>query len=362
MAIRVKLFFGILAIGTFSCSFLFLMVNRYYGLNILNNAIVMSISGERNDETGFSESSPTDMTNSSHLSGFFKRLCNRDTYEEIRNNRSSPWFVKRFNPSIRPFLSPLSQGIAREDFDWWQTLQVHDIGYEAFLAFLKELDKVLPNSELLFKEKRSKCISCAIVGNSQNLKGSGFGKAIDCHDYVFSARYPTQAGSPYQKAFENDVGTFTTHRFMYPESATKVPPGTGLIFIPFKMSDLKWLSNTLMKMSNKEKTIISTERKKVIVYNPAFIHYVHNNWEERIGRYPSTGVLAVIFVLHSCDQVDLFGFGQDSRGAWAHYWDNNYKGEWRKASEHNGDSEGAMLERMRDNGIIRIFRKQESRR
>uniref|UniRef100_UPI00358ED791 CMP-N-acetylneuraminate-beta-galactosamide- alpha-2,3-sialyltransferase 1-like n=1 Tax=Myxine glutinosa TaxID=7769 RepID=UPI00358ED791 len=353
MAIRVKLFFGILAIGTFSCSFLFLMVNRYYGLNILNNAIVMSISGERNDETGFSESSPTDMTNSSHLSGFFKRLCNRDTYEEIRNNRSSPWFVKRFNPSIRPFLSPLSQGIAREDFDWWQSLQVHDISYEAFLAFLRKLDKLLPNSELLFKEKTRECISCAVVGNSQNLNGSAFGNAIDCHDYVFRINFGPVKG------FENDVGTFTTHRFMFPGTATNVAQGTGLILVPFKMEDLKWLNNTLTKMSNKEKTIISTERKKVIVYNPAFIHYVHNNWAEKIGRYPSTGFLAVVFVLHYCDQVDLFGFGQDSHGTWLHYWDKKHKGI---GPEHSANNERVMLERMRDNGIIRIFRKQESRR
>uniref|UniRef100_UPI00358E97DF CMP-N-acetylneuraminate-beta-galactosamide- alpha-2,3-sialyltransferase 1-like isoform X1 n=1 Tax=Myxine glutinosa TaxID=7769 RepID=UPI00358E97DF len=351
MAIRVKLFFGILAIGTFSCSFLFSMVNRYYGLNILNNAIVMSIFGERNDETGFSDSCPMGMTNSSHLSSFFKQLCNRDTYEEIRNNRSSPWFVKRSNTSIRPFLSPLSQRIAREDFNWWQKLQKNDISYEAFLDFLRKWDKVLPNSELLFKEKRSICTSCAVVGNSQNLNGSGFGKAIDCHDYVFRMNRGPVEG------FENDVGTFTTHRFMYPESATKVPPGTGLIFIPFKMRDLIWLNNTLMKVSNEEKNINATERKKVIVYNPAFMHYVHNNWGNKKGHYPSTGLFAIISVLHSCDKVDVFGFGQNSHGAWPHYWDKRYKEKKGQVYVHNAGNEREMLERLKDNGIIRMFGK-----
>ena len=66
-----------------------------------------------------------------------------------------------------------------------QRLQQNDISYEEFLAFLKKMDNVLPNPQLLFKEKKRECTSCAIVGNSQNLKGSGLGKAIDCHDYVF---------------------------------------------------------------------------------------------------------------------------------------------------------------------------------
>uniref|UniRef100_A0A8C4NA64 ST3 beta-galactoside alpha-2,3-sialyltransferase 1 n=1 Tax=Eptatretus burgeri TaxID=7764 RepID=A0A8C4NA64_EPTBU len=349
---KVKLFLWLTAIGVLSYIFKLTMDHQLW-LKAQGSDIMWSIFRLRNNESGFAESYPRDITDSSHLLGVFKGLS-KVTCEPVRS-KTSPWFVKLFNTSIQPFMSPLSQGIVREEFDWWKRLQRNHITYEAFLDFLTEMDKVLPHSQLLFKEKRHNCTSCAVVGNSQNLEGSGLGKAIDCHDYVFRMNRGPVEG------YENDVGTFTTHRFMYPESATKIPSGTGLIFIPFKMGDLKWLNNTLTKVSNEKRNIISTERKKVIVYNPAFIHYVHNVWGEKKGRYPSTGFLAVIFVLHSCDEVDLFGFGQDSHGAWPHYWDKKYQGQWRKGRVHNGDHEGEMLQRLKDNGIIRIFKKQDSK-
>uniref|UniRef100_UPI00358F3D05 CMP-N-acetylneuraminate-beta-galactosamide- alpha-2,3-sialyltransferase 1-like isoform X2 n=1 Tax=Myxine glutinosa TaxID=7769 RepID=UPI00358F3D05 len=345
---KVKLFLWLMVIGALSYIFK-LTMDLQLGLKTQDSNIMWSIFKLENKESDFIEGCPRDVADSSHSFELFKRLF-KVPCEPVRSKRS-PWFMKRFNASIQPFVSPLSQGIVREDFDWWQKLQKNDISYEAFLDFLRKWDKVLPNSELLFKEKRSICTSCAVVGNSQNLNGSGFGKAIDCHDYVFRMNRGPVEG------FENDVGTFTTHRFMYPESATKVPPGTGLIFIPFKMRDLIWLNNTLMKVSNEEKNINATERKKVIVYNPAFMHYVHNNWGNKKGHYPSTGLFAIISVLHSCDKVDVFGFGQNSHGAWPHYWDKRYKEKKGQVYVHNAGNEREMLERLKDNGIIRMFGK-----
>lgn len=42
---------------------------------------------------------------------------------------------------------------------------------------------------------------------------------------------------------------------------------------------------------------------QVLVVNPVFFKYVHDYWTEQHGRYPSTGMLAIIFALHMCDQV-----------------------------------------------------------
>lgn len=42
---------------------------------------------------------------------------------------------------------------------------------------------------------------------------------------------------------------------------------------------------------------------QVLVVNPAFFKYVNDRWTEHHGRYPSTGMLAIIFALHICDQV-----------------------------------------------------------
>ena len=64
-----------------------------------------------------------------------------------------------------------------------------------------------------------------------------------------------------------------------------------------------------------------------------------------------------LFILSDL-QVDLFGFGQASHGVWGHYWDKNYKDQWIKSRVHNADQELETIEKLKDNGIIRIFRKQ----
>lgn len=43
--------------------------------------------------------------------------------------------------------------------------------------------------------------------------------------------------------------------------------------------------------------------RSILIYHPAFIKYVFDNWLQGHGRYPSTGILSVIFSLHICDEV-----------------------------------------------------------
>lgn len=42
---------------------------------------------------------------------------------------------------------------------------------------------------------------------------------------------------------------------------------------------------------------------QILIYHPAFIKYVFDSWLQGHGRYPSTGILSVIFSLHICDEV-----------------------------------------------------------
>ncbi|KAL0150892.1 hypothetical protein M9458_053811, partial [Cirrhinus mrigala] len=43
------------------------------------------------------------------------------------------------------------------------------------------------------------------------------------------------------EGFERDVGSKTTHRIIYPESAVDMDNSTHLVLIPFKTLDLQWL-------------------------------------------------------------------------------------------------------------------------
>ena len=126
--------------------------------------------------------------------------------------------------------------------------------------------------------------------------------------------------------------------------------------------------------------VLTCVHPQVQIFNPAFFKYVHDRWTRHHGRYPSTGVLVLFFALHVCDevslrplrghatrpacdgallsppQVNVFGFGADSRGNWHHYWEQNrYSGEFRKTGVHDADYEAQLVRRLAEAGKITVF-------
>lgn len=56
-------------------------------------------------------------------------------------------------------------------------------------------------------------------------------------------------------------------------------------------------------------------------------------------------------------QVDLYGFGADSKGNWHHYWENNPSaGAFRKTGVHDGDFESNVTTILASINKIRIFK------
>lgn len=45
--------------------------------------------------------------------------------------------------------------------------------------------------------------------------------------------------------FEEDVGSHTTHHFMYPESAKNLATNVSFVLVPFKTLDLLWITSAL---------------------------------------------------------------------------------------------------------------------
>lgn len=45
---------------------------------------------------------------------------------------------------------------------------------------------------------------------------------------------------------------------------------------------------------------------QVMILNPGFMKYVHENWLGKKGRYPSTGFMTLALSMHMCDEVGLF--------------------------------------------------------
>ncbi|KAF1392076.1 hypothetical protein PFLUV_G00048760 [Perca fluviatilis] len=268
----------------------------------------------------------------------------------------SDWFSRRYDPKQQPVLQDPNNN--NNNFDpealrWWLSLQRSGNDHTLKEVML-DMFKVISPPTVDFRPPSSRCRSCAVVGNSGNLLGSENGNLINSHDYVIRMNKAVTRG------FEKDVGNRTTHHFLYPESAVDVDRGVSLVLLPFKLRDLEWLTSALstgqVKMTYmRVKDRVQADKDKVLVVNPVFFKYVQDRWTEGHGRYPSTGMLAIIFALHTCDQVSVFGYGGDQQGNWHHYWEENrYAGAFRKTGVHSAEFETQIIHQLAKEGKISL--------
>ncbi|KAI4876878.1 hypothetical protein NFI96_002328 [Prochilodus magdalenae] len=176
-----------------------------------------------------------------------------------------------------------------------------------YTEVVETLFSLFPDEEHYSDAGPRRCRTCAVVGNSGNLEGSHYGPLIDSHDFVIRMnKGPT-------KGYEKDVGTKTTHRAIYPESAMDLDNSTHLVLVPFKILDLQWLISVFTTKHIKRtytgvKSTIQADRDKVMILHPEFIKYVYESWLKKQGAYPSTGFIMLVFSLHICDQLRLLNY------------------------------------------------------
>ncbi|XP_059412929.1 CMP-N-acetylneuraminate-beta-galactosamide-alpha-2,3-sialyltransferase 1-like [Carassius carassius] len=271
------------------------------------------------------------------------------------DDENDSWFMERFNQSFHPLMSRKSSTLSDETYRWWQGLQAEESPSNLTIV-LDRLFQLIPAEERYVDAHPDRCRSCSVVGNSGNLRGTRYGSYIDSSDFVIRMNQaPTQG-------FEEDVGYKTTHHLMYPESATDSDNSTSLILIPFKTLDLEWIISALTtghisKTYVPVKSWIKANKGKVLIYNPSFLKYVYDSWLEGNGRYPSTGFLSLMFAIHICDEVNVFGFGADQDGNWHHYWeDNMLGGAFRQTGVHDGDFEYNITLLLADKHKITLYR------
>ncbi|XP_005917875.1 ST3 beta-galactoside alpha-2,3-sialyltransferase 8 isoform X2 [Maylandia zebra] len=271
----------------------------------------------------------------------------------ISDNNGSKWFSQRYDAKQQPIIKETGNNFDSDALQWWLSLQRagNDQSLEEVIS---KMFQVISPPSIDLEPVPSRCRSCAVVGNSGNLRHSGHGALIDSHGFVF------RMNKAVTKGFEEDVGRRTTHHFLYPESAVDISNGTSLILLPFKLRDLEWLTSALstgtVKMTYmRVKARVHADKDKVVVVNPVFFKYVHERWNEHHGRYPSTGMLAIVFALHVCDQVSVFGYGADKQGNWHHYWEKNqFAGAFKKTGVHSADFENQIIQHLANEGKITL--------
>ncbi|KAJ7998677.1 hypothetical protein DPEC_G00207360 [Dallia pectoralis] len=274
----------------------------------------------------------------------------------IADMEVSEWFAKHYDPKQKPFLTDKKSSMKDLALEWWLALQ-GSTGEHTIYSVVQKMFQFIPPPAINVKPSPTQCRKCAVVGNSGNLLGSQYGSLIDSHNNVIRMNKAITVG------FEADVGNRTTHHFMYPESAVDIAHGVHLVLLPFKLLDIQWVASALSTGEIKRtymrvKDRVNADKDKVIVVNPAFFMYTHYNWTERHGRYPSTGMVAIVFALHVCDEVSVFGYGANKQGSWHHYWENNkYGGAFRRTGVHNAEFETEVIQRLEKEGKISLHQR-----
>ncbi|XP_051925911.1 CMP-N-acetylneuraminate-beta-galactosamide-alpha-2,3-sialyltransferase 1-like isoform X2 [Hippocampus zosterae] len=152
-------------------------------------------------------------------------------------------FKTQMDASPKPFLS-IPSPTSENDFNWWKKVQLEQRSFQFFNETVDKLFAIFPSSPPLEEQSPDRCRTCAVVGNSGNLKGSHYGPLIDQHNIVIRMNHG------HTKGYESDVGTKTTHHVMYPESAIHLDNSTHLVFFPFKINDLLWLLKNFAPREN----------------------------------------------------------------------------------------------------------------
>ncbi|CAL8380030.1 unnamed protein product [Boreogadus saida] len=295
--------------------------------------------------TSFTESSSRLW--SLRLEGLRPCTCNRCAMHD-----DDPWFTKRFNASLNPFLTQ-DNALSEHDFRWWKTLP---FGNKPFLSYrMAELKvfEIFPEQESFMDSSPDRCRTCAVVGNSVNLLGSHYGPLIDFHDVIMRFNTARTVG------YEGDVGNKTTIHIMYPESSVDLDDHTHLMLFPFKIRDLEWLVSAFTTKSVKStykqvKSTVKANQGLVKVLHPGFIQYVHENWLGKKGKYPSTGFMGVVLAMHICDEVNVFGFGADKDGNWNHYWEAF--GRHFGTGQHGGGQEYKLILQLAERQKLNFYK------
>nr|XP_012610574.1 CMP-N-acetylneuraminate-beta-galactosamide-alpha-2,3-sialyltransferase 1-like isoform X2 [Microcebus murinus] len=260
----------------------------------------------------------------------------------------SDWFDRRFASAIEPLQR--SEGPMSYDALGLQSVNL------VRETENKQQQLIKPPSRRPLGPMQSNCQTCAVVGNSRSLRGSGLGSRINQHDMVLRINQAPVQG------FEADVGNMTTMRIMYPDIASTQDPGAQLLLLPLNSSALEWFISVLQKQNYYFKAKNPGYRMvqypdgnedKILVISLSFLKYIQESWLEYQGPYPSLGFVALLYALHTCDQVSLFGFGADHHNTWFHYWDDKY---WFNNSMQHFPAERMVIHRLHCEGKVHVYK------
>ncbi|XP_066495920.1 CMP-N-acetylneuraminate-beta-galactosamide-alpha-2,3-sialyltransferase 4 isoform X1 [Tiliqua scincoides] len=256
-----------------------------------------------------------------------------------------------------------------KDYFWVKTPSPYELPYgtrgseDFLLRVLAVTSYSLPQSV-----ERMKCRRCAVVGNGHRLRNSSIGEAINKYDVVIRLNNAPVHG------YERDVGSKTTMRLFYPESAhfnpkTENDPNTLLVLVPFKSMDFQWMETILHDKKRVRKgfwkqppLIWDANPEQVRILNPYFMEITAvkllnfpMKHLRKIKQKPTTGLVAITLALHFCDLVHIAGFGypnSTNKKQTIHYYEEITLKSM-AASGHNISHEALAIKKMLELGLLK---------
>eukprot|EP00070_Physeter_catodon_P050145 XP_028357039.1 CMP-N-acetylneuraminate-beta-galactosamide-alpha-2,3-sialyltransferase 4 isoform X2 [Physeter catodon] len=256
-----------------------------------------------------------------------------------------------------------------KDYFWVKTPSAYELPYgtkgseDLLLRVLAITSYSVPESI-----QSLKCRRCVVVGNGHRLRNSSLGEAINKYDVVIRLNSAPVAG------YEQDVGSKTTMRLFYPESAHFNPkvednPDTLLVMVAFKAMDFHWIESILSDKKRVRKgfwkqppLIWDVNPKQIRILNPFFMEMAADKLLSlpiqqpyKIKQKPTTGLLAITLALHLCDMVHIAGFGYPDahhKKQSIHYYEyiTLKSMVW---SGHNVSQEALAIKRMLEIGAVK---------
>ncbi|XP_070577899.1 alpha-N-acetylgalactosaminide alpha-2,6-sialyltransferase 2-like [Ptychodera flava] len=106
---------------------------------------------------------------------------------------------------------------------------------------------------------------------------------------------------------------------------------------------------------------VSAEDFKML--HPDFQRYVEFFWILSLQRYdrnnkPTTGSLALMAAIHTCDEVNVYGFGVSYRKYTTHYYDKIYT-KFTYFLNHDFSRELKLWNQLHDEGIINLYKGED---
>ncbi|XP_048367975.1 CMP-N-acetylneuraminate-beta-galactosamide-alpha-2,3-sialyltransferase 4 isoform X2 [Sphaerodactylus townsendi] len=255
-----------------------------------------------------------------------------------------------------------------KDYFWEKTPSLYELPYgtkgseDILLRVLAITSYSMPESI-----QSMKCRRCAVVGNGHRLRNSSMGNTINKYDVVIRLNNAPVHG------YEHDVGSKTTMRLFYPESAHFNPktdnnPNTLLVLVAFKPMDFQWMETILHDKKRIRKgfwkqppLIWDANPEQIRILNPYFMEITAAKLLKlpmknlrKIKQKPTTGLVAITLALHFCDVVHIAGFGypdSSNKKQTIHYYEQITMKSM--SSEHNVSNEALAIKRMLETGLIK---------